>query len=153
MAFGSNVQMWATAVSTNPHDGRKIIFRYAKELNAGFDQACQPVRISIVWKYHSEYGQPASEDHERMNQLEDALESVLKDDRFATLALVSTGENLRRITQHSRMNSWRGSTMRWLVIQHSRLKFTHHVIQLGICTSDSKLGLQVPESMAVEKSP
>lgn len=30
-----------------------------------------------------------------MNLLEDTLESVLKNDRFATLALVSTGENLR----------------------------------------------------------
>ena len=30
-----------------------------------------------------------------MNQFEDRLESVLKDDSFATLALVSTGENFR----------------------------------------------------------
>jgi len=30
-----------------------------------------------------------------MNLLEDTLESVLKDDSFATLALVSTGENFR----------------------------------------------------------
>jgi hypothetical protein len=92
--------MWATATSTNAHNGRKIIFRYAKELSASFDRACQPVRIIVVWRYQSESGQPMSEDHERMNQLEDVLESVLKEDGFATLALVSTGEDLREWTYY-----------------------------------------------------
>jgi hypothetical protein len=92
--------MWATAISTNAHNGRKIIFRYAKELSASFDRACQPVRIIIVWKYQSENGQPMSEDHEKMNQLEDMLESVLKEDAFATLAVVSTGEDLREWTYY-----------------------------------------------------
>src|SRR5215471_8411607 len=95
MAFGSNVRTWATAISKNTHNGRQIIFRYAQELSTSFDQACQPVRIILVWKYQSESGQPMSEDHQRMNKLEDMLESVLKDDSFATLALVSTGENFR----------------------------------------------------------
>jgi hypothetical protein len=92
--------MWATAISTNAHNGRKIIFRYAKELSASFDRACQPVRIIIVWTYQSESGQPMSEDQQRMNQLEDMLESVLKEDGFATLALVSTGEDLREWTYY-----------------------------------------------------
>lgn len=98
MAVSSNVRMWATAISTNAHNGRKIIFRYAKGLSASFDWAFQPVRIIIVWTYQSESGQPMSEDHQRMNELEDMLESVLKEDSFATLALVSTGEDLREWT-------------------------------------------------------
>jgi hypothetical protein len=102
MAFGSNVRTWATAISTNAHNGRKIVFRYAQELSTSFDQACQPVRIIIVWKYQSESGQPMSEDHQRMNQLEDMLESVLKEDGFATLALVSTGEGLREWTYYAK---------------------------------------------------
>lgn len=102
MAFGSNVRMWATAVSTNANNGRKIIFRYAQELSASFDQACQPIRIIIVWKYESESGQPTSDVHQRMNQLEDMLESVIKEDGFATLALVSTGEGLREWTYYTK---------------------------------------------------
>jgi hypothetical protein len=94
--------MWATAISTNAHNGRKIIFRYAEELSMSFDQACQPGRIIIVWKYKSENGQPMAEDHQRMNQLEDMLESVLKEDGFATLALVSTGEDLREWTYYTK---------------------------------------------------
>jgi len=105
MAFGSNVRTWATAISTNAHNGRKIIFRYAQELSTSFDQTCQPVRIIIVWKYQSESGQPMSEDHQRMNQLEDMLESVLKEDGFATLALVSTGEGLREWTYYAKSES------------------------------------------------
>src|SRR5262249_7489606 len=70
--------------------------------SASFDRACQPVRIIIVWKYKSEKGQPMSEDHQRMNQLEDMLESVLNEDGFATLALVSTGEDLREWTYYTK---------------------------------------------------
>lgn len=101
MAAISNVRMWATAISTNPHNGRKIIFRYAKELKLSFDPASQPVRIIIVWKYESESGQPVAEDHRRMNQLEDLLEAALDRDCFATLALVSTGEGLREWTYYA----------------------------------------------------
>lgn len=89
-------------ISTNAYNGRKIIFRYAKELSASFDQACQPVRIIFVWRYESESGQPMTEDHQRMNQLEDMVESVLKPDGVATLALVSTGENLREWTYYTK---------------------------------------------------
>jgi hypothetical protein len=105
MALSSNVRVWATAVSTNAHNRRKIIFRYAKELSANFDQTRQPTRINIVWKYQSESGQPVSGDHQRMNQLEDLLESVLKEDGFASLALVSTGEGLREWTYYAKSES------------------------------------------------
>ena len=103
MALGSNVRIWATAISTNEHNGRRIIFRFAKELTPGFDRASQPVRLIIVWKYQSESGQPLAEEHQRMNLLEDALESALNQGRgSATLALVSTGEGLREWTYYAR---------------------------------------------------
>jgi hypothetical protein len=102
MAVGSDVLTWATAISTNADNGRKIIFRYAEQLSPAFDRATQPVRIIIAWKYHSENGQPIVQDHQRMNVLEDALESALEEDRFATLALVSTGEDLREWTYYAK---------------------------------------------------
>lgn len=95
MAVGSDVQIWATAISTNVNNGRKIIFRFAKEFRLDFNRASQPVRIIFVWKYEAESGQPGPGEHQRMNLFEDTLESVLKEDGFATLALVSTGEGLR----------------------------------------------------------
>lgn len=102
MTVGSDVLTWATAVSTNSQNGRKIIFRYAEHLRPTFDKASQPVRVIIVWKYQSENGQPIAEDHQRMIRLEDAMESVLETDRFATLAIVSTGEDLREWTYYAR---------------------------------------------------
>jgi len=102
MAVGSDVRMWATAISTNVNNGRRIIFRYAKAFSSTFDRASQPIRIIIVWKYQSESGQPIAEDHQRMNLLEDTLESVLKDDDLAALALVSTGEDLREWTYYAK---------------------------------------------------
>ena len=105
MAVGSDVLTWATAVSTNSHNGRKIIFRYAERLRPTFDRASQPVRFIIVWKYQSENGQPIADDHQQMILLEDALESALETDRFATLAIVSTGEDLREWTYYARSES------------------------------------------------
>lgn len=102
MPVGSDVLTWATAISTNSHNGRQIIFRYAEKLSPAFDRGSQPIRVIIVWKYQSENGQPVTEDHQRMILLEDALESALEKDRFATLALVSTGENLREWTYYAR---------------------------------------------------
>jgi uncharacterized protein DUF695 len=102
MEVGSDVLTWATAVSTNSHNGRKIIFRYAEQLSPAFDRATQPIRIIVAWKYHSENGQPIAEDHQRMIQLEDALESALEEDHFANLALVSTGEDLREWTYYAK---------------------------------------------------
>jgi hypothetical protein len=95
VADDSNVQVWATAISTNAGNGRKIFFRFAKEFRPSFDRASQPDRIIIVWRYESETGQPVTDEHQQMNLLEDSVESILRQDNFATLALVSTGENLR----------------------------------------------------------
>jgi hypothetical protein len=102
MAFDSDVQRWATAVSTNAQNGRKIIFRYAEQLTPTFDRASQPVRIILVWRYKSDGGLPNSEDNQQMNLFEDVLQPVLGEDRFATLALVSTGENLREWTYYAK---------------------------------------------------
>jgi hypothetical protein len=93
--------MWATAISTHAQNGRKILWRYGKEFSSEFVRASQPVRVIIAWKYGSETGLPISEDHDRMNIMEDALESVLDEDDFATLALVSTGEGLREWTYYA----------------------------------------------------
>jgi hypothetical protein len=95
MASGPDVRIWATVISTNASNGRKIIFRYARVFSPAFDRASQPVRVIVAWKYQSETGQPATEDHQRMISFEDALGPVLEQERIATLALVSTGENLR----------------------------------------------------------
>jgi hypothetical protein len=45
---------------------------------------------------------PFKEEHERMDALEDALAPSLYEDNLATLALVSTGENLREWTYYVR---------------------------------------------------
>jgi hypothetical protein len=58
--------------------------------------------LIIVWKYDSENGQPGSEEHRRMNLLEDSLEPILGQDDFATLAIVTTGENLREWTYYAK---------------------------------------------------
>ncbi|WP_109489058.1 DUF695 domain-containing protein [Occallatibacter savannae] len=102
MDLASEVVEWATAISTNKENNRRIVFRYAKKFRAEFDRSLQPIRIIIVWNYQSETGMPESEQHQRMNELEDALEPVLENDRFATLALVSTGENSREWTYYAR---------------------------------------------------
>jgi hypothetical protein len=95
------VQSWATAISTDSQTDRRIIFRYAEAFVPTFDRSSQPVRIIIVWQYRSERGQPMAEDHQRMNLMEDALEPALDRDRFATLAIVSTGEDLREWTYYA----------------------------------------------------
>jgi hypothetical protein len=97
-----NVQTWATAISTNASNNRKIIFRYAKELSPVFELASQPDRIIIVWRYESESGQPITEVHQQMNLLEDSLEPIIDAGRFATLALVSTGNNLCEWTYYAK---------------------------------------------------
>ena len=102
MAVGSDVVSWATAISTNASNGRKIIFRYAEQFNATFERESQPIRIIIVWRYHSDTGQPTSDEHQRMNELEDILESAFEHSDLATLALVSTGEDLREWTYYSK---------------------------------------------------
>lgn len=102
MTGGSNIQRWAVATSTQRQTDRKIIFRYAEAFAPTFERASQPIRIFIVWRYQSEHGQPVKEELQQMNLLEDTLEPVLEQDHFATLALVSTGEDLREWTYYAK---------------------------------------------------
>jgi hypothetical protein len=95
VAVDSEVTLWATAISSNADNDRKIIFRYAEAFEAGFERRLKPVRIIIAWRYESETGQPVAEDHQRMIHMEDSLESAHDQSSLAILALVSTGENLR----------------------------------------------------------
>jgi Family of unknown function (DUF695) len=102
MASESNVAMWSTAKSTHNQNGRVIIFRFAHEFRSSFDRTTQPYRIIIVWRYESETGQPSRDEYQRMNLLEDTLGPVLFEGEFATLALVSTGENLHEWIYYAR---------------------------------------------------
>jgi hypothetical protein len=102
MAADSSVLTWATAKSTHSGNGRIIVFRYAENFNPAFDRKCQPRRVIIAWKYQSENGMPFKEENARMNALEDGLTPALAGDDFATLALVSTGENLREWTYYAK---------------------------------------------------
>jgi hypothetical protein len=86
---------WGTATSKNDETGRVIIFRYVSDFDPGFSRASQPVRAIIVWKYKSTNGMPVPRERERMDAMEDLLGPVVEADGFATLALVSTGEEMR----------------------------------------------------------
>ena len=102
MTTSSSAQVYATAVSTNPSNGRVIIFRYTQEFGRGFERSAQPVRVILAWKYHSATGMPSVDERKRMDALEDALDPVVGRDGFATLALVSTGEDLREWIYYTR---------------------------------------------------
>jgi hypothetical protein len=45
--MGSEVEMWATAISTDRLSGRRIIFRYAEAFSPAFDRVAQPIPIEI----------------------------------------------------------------------------------------------------------
>lgn len=95
MASQSNVVTWSTAISKNHQNGRAIIFRFADKLDPEFQRSSQPDRVILVWNYTSDSGQPDRAASEQMDLLEDLLGPSVYKDQFATLALVSTGENLR----------------------------------------------------------
>ena len=140
-----DVEVWATAISTNSTNGRRIIFRYAKKLRPSFDRSVQPDRIIIVWKYVSENGQPNPDEHSDMNQLEDALERVLQGSQVATLALVSTDENLREWAYYAQMYSSNGSIWPLKTCLHFRLKFIQLMIQRGVCIRGSEVIIRRPK--------
>nr|WP_314857655.1 DUF695 domain-containing protein [uncultured Undibacterium sp.] len=98
--FAQHAQQWSTATSSNQSTGRVIIFRYVSKFAPNFNRTSQPIRIIIAWKYQSEKGMPSVEERERMDAMEDTLQPKLEKDGFATLALVSTGENLREWTYY-----------------------------------------------------
>ena len=95
MANQASAQEWATAVSRHEVADRAIVFRYVSSFAPHFDRATQPDRIIVVWNYQSESGMPSINERESMDRLEDTLSPHIESDSFATLALVSTGENYR----------------------------------------------------------
>lgn len=86
---------WATATSKNQTTGRVIIFRFIQQFDPGFKRSDQPVRVILVWKYKGSNGMPVFNDRERMDAMEDLLAPAVESDGFSSLALVSTGEDLR----------------------------------------------------------
>jgi hypothetical protein len=101
----SSVFVWATAVSKHLSEEKAIVFRYAKELAPDFDRSSQPDRVILVWKYNTEKGMPPPEDQERMEELEDLLRPIVEDTGLATLAIVSTGDNVREWTYYAKSES------------------------------------------------
>lgn len=97
----SNAQVWATAISRNQDQGTAIIYRYVKEFPRDFLRSHQPDRIIVVWRYKGEKGMPSVAERTSMDDLEDAL-APLEKDGFATLALVSTGDNLKEWTYYTK---------------------------------------------------
>ena len=95
-------QTWALATSTNPSNGRQIVFRYMNELGPNFQRSSLPTRIILAWKYQSENGMPVLVERQRMDAMEDLLGPLLERDGFAKLAVVSTGENLREWTYYAK---------------------------------------------------
>jgi hypothetical protein len=98
----SDAQTFATATSTNQSNGRVIIFRYVDTFGPGFTKRTQPDQVILDWKYKSEKGMPSVEERQRMDELEDALAPAVENEGFATLALVSTGEDLREWIYYTR---------------------------------------------------
>jgi hypothetical protein len=89
------IKQWATAVSKNESDGTAVIFRFAKDFAKGFKRSSQSQRVVIQWSYMGEEGMPDNIEVKFMSMLEDSLSPFMAPDGFATLAVVSTGNNLR----------------------------------------------------------
>jgi len=92
---------WGTATSKDA-TGRTVIFRFVDTFDAGFNRSEQPVRIILAWKYQGTNGMPLPAERERMDAMEDLLLPVVERDDFSTLALVSTGDNLREWIYYAR---------------------------------------------------
>lgn len=97
----SIAQVWATAVARNNAEDTAIVYRYIKEFQKEFTKSVQPDRVIVVWRYQGNKGMPSVEERTRMDELEDAL-APMQEDGFSTLALVSTGNNLKEWTYYAR---------------------------------------------------
>ena len=95
-------QTWGIATSKNEKLGTAIVFRYVDQFDKNFNRSSQPDRIIIDWHYKGEKGMPSQQEKERMDALEDALAVEIETNGFATLSLVSTGDNLREWIYYSK---------------------------------------------------
>jgi hypothetical protein len=95
LSYAESGAGWATATSVEKSTGRVMIFRYIRDFAPQFLRSDYPDRVIIVWQYQSASGMPQQAERENMDRLEDLLSSKLEAASLATLALVSTGENMR----------------------------------------------------------
>lgn len=95
-------EVWATATAQHKDNGRRIIYRYIRSIDASTKQAEFPYRVTVFWGYESESGLPVSPALDAMYELEDKLRDELETAGIAKLVLISTGANLRRWTYYSR---------------------------------------------------
>ncbi len=97
-------RVFGLAKSTRALSGDTIVYRYVQQWEPGFVQARQPVRVIVTWPYKGNRGMPATAELDRMDALEAALES-LEATGLATLALVTTGNDLREWTYYATSES------------------------------------------------
>ena len=95
MSPTSDIQEWATAVSRHATEDKAIVYRYASKFSSAFSRGTQPDRIDVIWEYAAPSGMPSPDERERMDELEDLLAPTIEAAGFASLVLVSTGENVR----------------------------------------------------------
>jgi hypothetical protein len=97
-----NVNAWATAISKHNSLDKKIIYIYIYIQK--FDQiklkTIHQNRIIVVWEYFGINGMPDASVSEKINYFENTLASRIEDGVFSTLAIVSTGDNLREWTYY-----------------------------------------------------
>ena len=91
---------WGTAVSEDRRHGHAVIFRYTSEPFDDSTRLSQQNLIRLIWQHYGEAGMPHSETCQRMDALEDAIALAGETDGFASLVLVSTGENRREWTYY-----------------------------------------------------
>ena len=96
VAVASAAQTWATATAKHPGRDRVIVYRFLDELPSGVDKTAQPDRFIVSWRFEGERGMPAPAVRQQMDAMEDAIEAMDVGGQTATLAVVSTGDNLRQ---------------------------------------------------------
>lgn len=102
LSYAESGAGWATATSVQKSTGRIIFFRYIRDFTPQFLRSDYPDRVIIVWQYESASGMPQQAERDDMDRLEDLLSSKLEAASLATLALVSTGENMREWIYYTR---------------------------------------------------
>lgn len=98
----SDARVYATATSKHKTEDRVVIHRFVSDFESSFDPSTQPYLISIYWDYETANGLPQTEESHEMVHMEDVLEPYLGKDGFATLVIVTTGENCRHWSYYVR---------------------------------------------------
>lgn len=91
-------------MATAQDDGKPIIFRIRDNPPSFATKESFPLLLAVCWQYVSpnEQGMPASEDTERMSQLEDLLVSAFENAQEAFLTVVVTGNGVREWQWYAR---------------------------------------------------